>query len=131
MIVPYTHAPVSTFTSDLVPESQVRELNQFEGPWEFWTTSPAFHLSTPKTRGLVRVPVGESWVIERFGSYTRTMKSGSVGVVLPLLESIKSVKNTTLASLGVTIEVGGVDGYAVAYYRIADAKVSTYYTVFL
>ncbi len=38
-------------------------MNEFEQtPWEFWTSSPAFHLSTPKTRGLVRVPLGETWV---------------------------------------------------------------------
>jgi len=45
----------------------VRELNQFEQkPWEFWSSSTALHHSTPITRGVVSVPAGEAWIVERY-----------------------------------------------------------------
>ena len=50
LIVPYVHQPVTQFTADLVPQDQVRALNKNEGKWEFWTSSQAFYITTPKTR---------------------------------------------------------------------------------
>jgi len=131
LIVPYCHRPVTKFTADLVPEDQVRELKPSEGKWEFWTSSPAFAPTMPKTRGVVSVPIGESWVVERLGSYNRTLQSG-VSFILPFVESVKSVKNTTLSSLGfISTEIntphGLFDAYAVLHYKVADASISTYY----
>ncbi|KAJ3330494.1 hypothetical protein HDU91_003565, partial [Kappamyces sp. JEL0680] len=111
----------------------VRELNEFEQtPWEFWTSSPAFHLSAPKTRGVVSVPVGEAWVVERLGSFSRVLPEGRA-VLLPFVESVKAVKNTTLQSMGfISTDIqskdgASVDAYATALYRVTDAKTSAYY----
>lgn len=134
LVVPYYHSALTKYSKDgLVPLDQVRELNEFElKPWEFWTSSPAFHITTPKTRGIVQVPIGEAWVVERFGSYSRTLESGT-SFIAPFVESVKAVKNTTLNSMGficndVTTKSGSVvDAYGVAIFRVSDAKTSTYY----
>lgn len=134
LVVPYYHSALTKFTKDgLVPSEQVRELNKFEQkPWEFWTSSPAFHMTTPKTRGFVKVPLGEVWVVERFGGYVKTLQPG-LSFMLPFIENVKAVKNLTYNSMGFMVnDVHAKDGsvldaYGVAIFKVADAKKSTYY----
>jgi hypothetical protein len=106
-----------------VPKAQARELSPKEEKWDFWTTSTAFYGLTPKTRGYVHVPIGETWVVEKFGSYSRTLSHGN-HVILPFFESVKAVKLDTLNSMGVfgqgKVDGKDVDSYCVAFYKITD-----------
>ncbi|KAI8901358.1 band 7 family-domain-containing protein [Globomyces pollinis-pini] len=131
LVVPYVHAPIVKF-QDGIPAEQVRELTDFEKKWEFWTTSTSFYLTTPKTRGVVAIPPGESWIIERFGSFNRVLTTGT-HLILPFIESVRTVKVNTLATLGVfapgvaSKDGTAVDVYAVAYYKVVDPQASAYF----
>jgi hypothetical protein len=102
-----------------VPKVQVRELSEVEKKWDFWTTSSAFYRQTPKTRGFVQVPLGEIWIVEKFGSYSRTLSHGN-HFILPFVESVKAVKLDTLNSMGVFGRGENSDAYCVAYYKVVD-----------
>jgi uncharacterized membrane protein YqiK len=123
LVVPYYHSGLSKFENG-VPKKQVRDLSPVEQKWDFWTSSTAFYPNTPKTRGLVAVPVGESWVVERFGKYSRTLNSGN-HFLLPFVDSVKVVKLDSVVSMGVfapgvATKNGTVDAYAVAYFKVVD-----------
>ncbi|KAJ3255716.1 hypothetical protein HK103_006083 [Boothiomyces macroporosus] len=120
LIVPYSHNPLVKFVNG-VPAEQVRELTEYEKKWDFWTTSTSFYERKPITRGLVTVPAGESWVVERFGKFSQVLQSGT-HVLLPLIDQIKAVKPTIPVSMD-----GLVDVYAVTYFKVIDAQASTYY----
>ncbi|KAJ3310284.1 hypothetical protein HDV04_005129 [Boothiomyces sp. JEL0838] len=130
LIVPYSHNPLVKFVNG-VPAEQVRELSEYEKKWDFWTTSTSFYERKPITRGLVTVPAGESWVVERFGKFSQVLQSGT-HVLLPLIDQIKAVKPTIPVSMGVfsagvSSKNGLVDVYAVTYFKVINAQASTYY----
>lgn len=80
----------------------------------------------------MKVPVGEQWVIQSGGKYKKTISTGS-HFLMPLVDSVKCVKQTGLCSLGVfapkiTLKDGKVvDCYAVAYYYVTNASKSAYF----
>jgi regulator of protease activity HflC (stomatin/prohibitin superfamily) len=111
----------------------VRSLTEYEQKWNFWTTSTAFYPNTPKTRGLVQVPVGECWVIERNGTFLKTLEHGTFFLV-PFLDTIKKVKVTTLCSMGIMsrgIETknGLVDAYVVVDFIITNPSLVILYSL--
>ncbi len=68
--VPELHAPYTPFSAG-VPVDQVRALSDYEQKWTYWTTSPAHYSVVPKTFGLVLVPEGQVWIVERAGAFSR------------------------------------------------------------
>jgi hypothetical protein len=123
LVVPYYHSNLTKFENG-VPKKQVRDLAPIEQKWDFWTSSTAFYPSTPKTRGVVQVPVGESWVVERFGKFSRVLSTGT-HLILPFVDNVRTVKLDAVVSMGVfspgvVTKNGTVDAYAVAYFKVVN-----------
>jgi hypothetical protein len=127
LVVPYTHLAVADFKQG-VPTEQVRDLLPTEKKWNFWTSSKAF-FSHPDVGLFEWVPPGETWVMERFGKFSKTAQGFTL--VLPF-DKIKAVKSKFTVSMGVLMRSiptanGPVDAYCVAYIKITDPVLSAYY----
>jgi hypothetical protein len=80
LIVPEVHAPYTPFKNG-VPQQLVRELKPKEkiiAKDLRWSSSikHSFHLPPPNTFGMVTVPEGEVWIVER-AKTARLIKSGN------------------------------------------------------
>jgi hypothetical protein len=115
LVVPYTHSPFTNFEKG-IPVKQVRDSVE---KWDFWSTSTAFYPTTPKATGLVTVPKGERWIIERNSNFNRVLESGD-HFLIPFVDKIKTVKLSSVIATGVHAPSKDGDAYAVAYFTVVD-----------
>jgi len=127
LAVPYVHNPVVQLNKG-VPVKLVRQLDEKESRWDFWTSSDAFRPWMPKSFGFTFVPFGETWVLK----CGKTLNAG-LNWITPFVQKIHAVKTPGPIAMGiVTNDVAlsngqSVNAYAVAHIQVVDFAKSALY----